>query len=290
MTASELVTENRWWKGPEFLYNLKAGWPREDNTHSETENAMKEIVKNPATTRHVMTTSAQVRQTSVHQIIDANCYSSLKKLLRITAYVLQFARRSKEKRSLELNAEEIRSAEELWIKSIQNESFPEEVCHLILNRETAIPILVRQYDLYLDERGIVQCKGTVEQFTQPRRQNAHAVTLEASCRGFDYQRNSQAHVTKWSEYNVDHSKRSFLDNTRKANCQEGHMKIHQMQKSRRTTILATATTRVTRRASFRRPAFHTYNGGLLRTSIHDRERRKRGRNQGVCVPVYVCLD
>ena len=41
------------WKGPEFLYNVEEEWSREDNAHSENENAMKEIVKNPATITHV---------------------------------------------------------------------------------------------------------------------------------------------------------------------------------------------------------------------------------------------
>lgn len=50
MTASEPVTESKLWKGPEFLYNFEMEWPREENTHLETEGAMKEIVKNPAST------------------------------------------------------------------------------------------------------------------------------------------------------------------------------------------------------------------------------------------------
>ena len=123
---------------------------------------MKEIVKNPATITHVLVSGEQVRQTGLHQIIDANRYSSLTKLLRITAYVLRFARRSKEKRGPELNAEEIRSAEELWSKSIQNELFPEKVCHMMSTRKTPAPILVRQFDLYIDESGIVRCKGRIQ--------------------------------------------------------------------------------------------------------------------------------
>ena len=85
-------------------------------------------MKNPATSTHVLVSG---EQTGLHQIIDANRYNSLTKVLRVTAYVLRFMRRSKEKRGPELNAEEIRAAEELWIKSIQNQSFAEEVCHLM---------------------------------------------------------------------------------------------------------------------------------------------------------------
>ena len=62
---------------------------------------------------------------SVHQVTDANRYSSWKKLLRITAYVLRFVRRMKVEGSLELDSEEVQHAEQLWIKSIQYQSFPE---------------------------------------------------------------------------------------------------------------------------------------------------------------------
>ena len=113
-------------EGSEFLHNVEEEWPREDNSHSENENAMKEIMNNPATITHVLVSGEQVRQTGLHQIIDVNRYSNLTKLLRVTAYVLRFTRRSKQKRGPELKAEEIRAAEELWIKSIQNQSFPAE--------------------------------------------------------------------------------------------------------------------------------------------------------------------
>ena len=88
MTARELVTEDKWWKGPEFLHNDEEEWPRKDNAFSENENAMKETVKNPATITHVLVSGEQVRQTGLHEIIDANHYSTLTKLLQITAYVL----------------------------------------------------------------------------------------------------------------------------------------------------------------------------------------------------------
>ena len=147
MTANELVAENKWWKGPEFLYKPEGEWPQEKDAHSDNENALKEIVQNPATTTHVLITSSQVQHIGVHQVIDANRYSSWKKLLRITAYVLRFVRRTKVERSLELDSEEVRYAEELWIKSIQYQSFPEEVCHMVTTGKTPVPLLVRQFNL-----------------------------------------------------------------------------------------------------------------------------------------------
>ena len=131
MTASELVTESKWCKDPEFLYNFETEWPREDNTHLETEGALKEIVKNSAATTHVLVTRAKVCHSGLYQIIDINRYSSWEKLLRVTAYVLRLTRRSRIRKSLDLKVEEIQFAEELWIKSIQSQSLSAEVCHLM---------------------------------------------------------------------------------------------------------------------------------------------------------------
>ena len=119
MSASELVSEKRWWNGPEFLYKGEREWPQEDHIQSDNENAWKEIIQNPATTTHALISSAQVTKIGVHQVIAVSRYSSWKKLLRVTAYVPRFIRRSRKDNGLELCAEEVRSAEELWIKSIQ---------------------------------------------------------------------------------------------------------------------------------------------------------------------------
>lgn len=43
---SELVSEDKWWKGLEFLYNVEEEWLCEDNVYFENEYVMKEIVKN----------------------------------------------------------------------------------------------------------------------------------------------------------------------------------------------------------------------------------------------------
>ena len=89
-------------------------------------------------------------------------YSSWKKLLRVTAYVLQFLGKADAKRNCELEAEQIQSAEELWIKSIQCQSFLEEVCHLMTTKGTPVPLLLRQFKLYLDEKGLMRCRGRIQ--------------------------------------------------------------------------------------------------------------------------------
>ena len=55
MNARELVNEKRWRKGPEFLYNPEAEWPQEVEI-KETESSMNEVVTNPKTVTHTLTT------------------------------------------------------------------------------------------------------------------------------------------------------------------------------------------------------------------------------------------
>jgi len=54
------------------------------------------------------------------------------------------------KRSCELEAEEIRSTEE------------EEVCHLMTTKGTCVPLLVRQFNLYLHEKGLLRCRERIQ--------------------------------------------------------------------------------------------------------------------------------
>ena len=72
MSASGLVSERRWWNGPEFLFKNEREWPHEDNIQLDNENAWKEIIQHPATSTHTLITSTQVMQIGLHQIIDVN--------------------------------------------------------------------------------------------------------------------------------------------------------------------------------------------------------------------------
>ena len=143
MSASELVSEKRWWKDPEFLCKEERECPQEEKSQSDDENAWKEIVQNPATTTRALINSTQVTKIGIHQITAVSRYSSWKKL-RVTPYVVRFTGTSRKDKGLELCAEEVRSAEELWIKSIQYQSFPDEICHLVEARKLPESLLVRQ--------------------------------------------------------------------------------------------------------------------------------------------------
>ena len=96
------------------------------------------------------------------------------RLLRITAYVLRFVNNLKQRsqsprtrkkrkqavRIKELAAEEISSAETLWIKSVQAKSFPEEI-KFSKGKRSSQPNKVGLLGLYLDDQQVLRSKGRI---------------------------------------------------------------------------------------------------------------------------------
>ena len=107
-------------------------------------------------------------------IIDTKKYSSLTQLLRISAYVLSFIRNLRAKLSgnanqvvQELSATEVKQAEWYWIKTIQANSFEDEIKFLTKKSQLSPPPRVKQFGLYLDDVGILRCKGRLNNADLP---------------------------------------------------------------------------------------------------------------------------
>ena len=125
LTAKDLATRETWWKGPEFLYLPESEWPENRTTQSEDEVALKEVVKNPPATVHsLVNTSASTPEKKIDQIVDINRFHDLKKLLRVTALVIKFAKcfksqatctikKSTKEERMKLSAEDLNEAEHL---------------------------------------------------------------------------------------------------------------------------------------------------------------------------------
>ena len=101
------------------------------------------------------------------QVIDCTRFSSLKKLVRVTAYVLRFIRRlrSEEDNSAttkELNTTEIRQAKTCWIRSVQAQTYQSEIRQLHSGGTTP---LVKQFQLFIDEDEILCCEGRIHHST-----------------------------------------------------------------------------------------------------------------------------
>ena len=91
-------------------------------------------------------------------IISLERFSSLPRLIRVTAYVLRFVSNLKRKKANneltdgEIKQEEVQRAKELWYKEVQrsvfeDEKFDQVKCSL---------------SLFMDEKGILRCRGRLE--------------------------------------------------------------------------------------------------------------------------------
>jgi hypothetical protein len=92
LNGEELETNKVWWNGPKFLCQSDESWPVHPTSKTVPEKAIKEIVKNPQTVTHSFATTDNHRAstTRLDKIIHCNSYSTLTRLLRVTAYVLRF--------------------------------------------------------------------------------------------------------------------------------------------------------------------------------------------------------
>ena len=93
-TIKELNESLLWRHGPAFLLLDEAEWPNLKIGDKFRDEELKEEVKEKTQTCSLIS----VVKTSLRNIIDVNSFSCIHKLLRITAYVLRFVRKLKQKR------------------------------------------------------------------------------------------------------------------------------------------------------------------------------------------------
>ena len=175
ITAKELVENSLWWGGPQFLRNPENHWPNTSQGQTDDEQAMAELGKcSPDVTHLLVNCQEHTRMVDFTAIIDTKKFSSLTQLLRISAYVLRFIRNLRAKLSgnanqvvQELSATEVKQAEWYWIKTIQANSFENEIKFLTKKSQLSPPPRVKQFGLYLDDVGLLRCKGRLNNADLP---------------------------------------------------------------------------------------------------------------------------
>ena len=173
LSGNELCNSESWWNGPQFLQVTEDNWPNM-TLFDSCEEAQLEMMKTPVSHSFVTSVKAAAAFSfpALHKVIDCKRFSSLNKLLRVTAYVLQFVNKLKSHvansnscspdNSLSLipSAEEINLAELYWMKSIQFNCFQVELIYLT-SKHGPRPTRVDQFGLYIDEKNILRCKGRI---------------------------------------------------------------------------------------------------------------------------------
>ena len=141
MKATDLIRNNAWWRGPDFLGEPEETWPINKNFVQPSWSA--ELKRSTSTLRKTNSKnedsrfgdslssvfmSISVRRSQV--LVDPNRYSSWLKLKRIQAWVDRFIENCQklktDRMTGELSADELNQAEIKLIKETQSSYFPEE--------------------------------------------------------------------------------------------------------------------------------------------------------------------
>ena len=103
---------------------------------------------------------------NLEKLIDPQRYSTKTKMLRVTAIVLRFTRKLRNKelspKTLELLAEDLIEAEKMWIGCIQASAFQAEIRQLAIGGTNP---MVKQLGLFTDTDNIVRCEGRISQYS-----------------------------------------------------------------------------------------------------------------------------
>ena len=131
-----MVDHNLWRTGPEFLRNPSDCWP-DLPTQYESAVANEEIVKSPPIITHSLVSLAkQDDPRNLSHLFDITMYGTKLKLLSVTGLVLKYVDMLKAKGGIsmcKLEAKDLREAEVLWIKDIQQQC-------LLMNTESFIGV------------------------------------------------------------------------------------------------------------------------------------------------------
>ena len=146
--ASQLKENQLWWRGPSWLIERPEDWPVLTESLRTPESLIEE--KKSAA---VMMTKAEI-VSGIAGVIDVNDYSTLQRLVRVTAWIKRFIDNSRakakqnEKRTGRLEADELKCAEIEWLKSVQSD----------LKQQTNFKQLVSELGIK-EDRAILRCEG-----------------------------------------------------------------------------------------------------------------------------------
>ena len=147
MTSIDLVGSVLWRYGPSWLTQVE---PYVEDELVMPEEYTKEM---KASSQHIMVFTTDPH--SIGKVINCTQFSSLCRLLRVTAYVMRFCRLLKAKArelnseiSAELSASEIEAVKTLWVREAQ-------VC---LREDNHFKTWEHHFGLFLMD-GVWQCKG-----------------------------------------------------------------------------------------------------------------------------------
>ena len=145
----EQLSSALWQHGPSWL-QLEDRWPTWDPSSEALLIQLQQ--EDDQALEQVSVHCAQTPPASFVQVMVISKYSSLQKLLAVTAYVLRFIAIMQKgiHNTGHLTPSELSKAKLKWLYTIQHEVFPEEIANLQSQSPSCLP-LVQQLRLFLDD-------------------------------------------------------------------------------------------------------------------------------------------
>ena len=151
--ASELKNNEFWYKGPSWLRLPIDQWPVNESYVEVTDES---VVEMRAEDRKRVEQTEVMLAVVADDVIDVRRFSSLQRLLRVTAYVKRFVHNTRNKldrKSGELSTEEIQQSELTWIRSVQRE---------FKDGSKGSEDILRNLNCFVDENEVIRCRGRLE--------------------------------------------------------------------------------------------------------------------------------
>ena len=158
LTIQQFISSPQWQQGPTWLteHDKWPSWNPPCISHLHTIVGVTEAFIPPP---QVATT------TGLHQIIKLVDYSTLDRLLVVTALVIRALnnfRSTHSKRTGFVTANELQGAKMIWIKTCQRHIYWKELSSLQSNSAGSKQLpLIRQLRLFLDDSGFIRCGGRI---------------------------------------------------------------------------------------------------------------------------------
>lgn len=172
-TTVQKLSENQlWWYGPIWLKGQENEWPNStEDTDEQTKLDYTSELKKRKSIKEIGLMQVSEKVTELATYRSGNCtplgiecerYSSLTKMIRVTALAIRFINRLKDStcRRGPLTSSELYEAETMWVMYIQRKNFSDVYEAISSERSNN---LQKQLGLYIDDDGLLRCKGRIDQ-------------------------------------------------------------------------------------------------------------------------------
>ena len=166
LTAEQLKAIDVWWHGPSWLAQPQQHWP------PNTPPVVVSLPEGKESATHTQFVEVPSK------LLDPTRYNCYWKLLRVTAWILQFRQIALrgDGRSGNLTALELETARCYWIQAVQGEHFAAELKALRENMPLPDGSKIPRFNPFLDE-GLIRLGGRLH-FAELSREQRHPLLLD----------------------------------------------------------------------------------------------------------------